>query len=242
MDAMFTDIHHHILWGLDDGPDTYEKMTRMLDAAAADGTRLIIATPHAAPGIEPFDLDTYRAALEQANAYCRCAGLPLEVRGGAEVFYTQSAVRMLRTGQIPTLADSGYVLVEWGENETEAAVADAIIRLQGEGFIPVMAHVERLRCFLRNPARLIALRASCVIRLQVNCGAVLRGPLTREYRFVRRLCREGMLDFVASDAHNVTGRPTRMRLAHEKLTQLCGQAGADALMVLNPAEIVMHKR
>ena len=40
----FTDLHHHILWGMDDGPKTPEQMHAMLEMAVRDGIERIAAT------------------------------------------------------------------------------------------------------------------------------------------------------------------------------------------------------
>lgn len=237
MNALFTDIHHHILYGLDDGPASALRMQRMLDAAAADGTGHIIATPHVSPGILPFHQEAYDRKLEEANAYCCRKGYSLRVLPGAEILFTQAAVRMLSEGKIPTLCGTRFVLVEWCSEEDEETVSASVRRLASAGFIPVMAHVDRLRCYQRRPEQLLELCNTNNIRLQVNCGAVLKHPLSPRHRLFRRLCKEGMLDYIASDAHNISDRPSRMSIAHEKITALYGKAYADRLMRSNPMEI-----
>ena len=49
-----TDIHSHLIWGVDDGAETKEQTFRLLDRAAADGIDRVICTPHITPGIQPF--------------------------------------------------------------------------------------------------------------------------------------------------------------------------------------------
>lgn len=56
MKKTFVDIHHHLLYGMDDGPKGIEEMEAMIEAAYSDGIRIIIATPHASPGVHPFDM------------------------------------------------------------------------------------------------------------------------------------------------------------------------------------------
>jgi tyrosine-protein phosphatase YwqE len=64
------DIHHHVLYGLDDGPPKKADMEKMLDTAWREGVRVIIATPHVSPGIAPFSLETIeqRAAEGRTTA------------------------------------------------------------------------------------------------------------------------------------------------------------------------------
>lgn len=71
----FVDIHHHLIYGLDDGPAAFQQMTGMLHAAHEDGIAAIIATPHAAPGVRPFDAALTERHLGEARAGSTWAGL-----------------------------------------------------------------------------------------------------------------------------------------------------------------------
>lgn len=49
----YTDIHTHILPGIDDGSKDWEMTENMLKAAVIQGVETIIATPHNYPGRTP---------------------------------------------------------------------------------------------------------------------------------------------------------------------------------------------
>lgn len=46
------DIHCHILWGVDDGPQSPEETEALLNLAKVEGITDIIATPHYTPYLE----------------------------------------------------------------------------------------------------------------------------------------------------------------------------------------------
>ena len=46
----YVDIHSHILYGVDDGPDNIETSIEMMKIAYDEGIRKIVATPHYHPG------------------------------------------------------------------------------------------------------------------------------------------------------------------------------------------------
>ena len=51
------DIHHHLVYGLDDGSQSMEQTIQMLELAYRNGVDCIVATPHAEPGRKPFYMD-----------------------------------------------------------------------------------------------------------------------------------------------------------------------------------------
>ena len=109
----FVDIHHHLLFGLDDGPAVKADMERMLAVAWQEGVREIIATPHIAPGIKPFSAEIIRRRTDEAQQACVALGLSLRILPGAEVLYTYQAKRYLAQKRVPTLADTDKLLVEF---------------------------------------------------------------------------------------------------------------------------------
>lgn len=216
----FIDLHQHVLWGLDDGPRTPDEMHNLLRADAKDGIRMIAATSHALPGIRPFDLDLYDARLREAQAYCDVNQLPIRLICGAEIRYTSSAVSMLLDKRIPTLGDSEYVLVEFWHSVDRKTFAQAIDSLFRNGFIPVVAHVERYALFYTEMNFVLSLKSDYEVYYQVNCDFLLQ-----HLNFFMRLRRQQMLklgifDLVSTDAHNTITRPPRMnevyKLFHSK--------------------------
>ena len=71
---------------------------KMLDAAAADGTSVIIATPHVKPGVRAFDREKYESGLAALNAYTAQMGYRLRILPGAEIKYTDATLRLLDEG------------------------------------------------------------------------------------------------------------------------------------------------
>ena len=109
----FVDIHHHLIYGMDDGAQTWEQTRQMLTSAWKNGIDRIIATPHAEPGMEPFPMEQLTRRIQKAQSWCDEQRMQMEILPGCEIFYTPQTVCMLREGLIPTLAGSNYVLVEF---------------------------------------------------------------------------------------------------------------------------------
>ena len=225
----FTDIHAHFIHNLDDGAQSLEMTREMLEKAYQDGVRTLFATPHVIPGVRPFDVESYRQRLEDARSWCAAQGYELTLHEGAEIMYTPVLLHYIRDRQLPTLAASAHVLLEFVPTISCAEMTNAITQLNRYGYRPILAHVERYDCLyrFRNAFRL---RKECDVQFQMNCGYLLEGQ-----GFFRENCTEswlehGLIDYIASDAHDTYGRSTHMRSAYTQLRYQFGKAYADRLM------------
>lgn len=225
----FVDIHHHIVFDWDDGPATFAQSCKMLDAAQQDGIRHLIATSHAEPGRVAFETDLYYDKIDALNQWCRQNGRAITVYPGAEILYTDAALRFLQGGAIPTLAGRHYVLVEFMPDVTYDRLFNAVRTLANGGYIPVLAHMERYMCLVKDYKRIAEMKALLDIRVQINCSTIIQAKRFATRRFVRTVLQEGLLDFVATDAHNLTTRPVCMRKCYEVLRQQVGDTYATLL-------------
>lgn len=214
-----TDIHQHLIWGMDDGAATPEITRRMLKDAAKQGIARIAATCHARPGLEPFDLGLYRERLARAQDYCKSHGLPVQIYPGAEIAWTYQTVSALRQHRLPALGNTDYVLLELWESISLKDAYHAARSLIGAGYCPVLAHVERCWSFLLMPKAAMRLREETGALFQVDTAAVLQPRNPLEKRFVHRMLDAQAIDAVATDAHGVHARPVNLRAAHDWLVQ-----------------------
>ncbi len=84
------DLHSHVLPGIDDGPDSIEGSLALARAAAAAGTRTLLATPHVSWRY-PNDASTIARLVDELNERLRTERIELEVRPGAEIAMTRLA-------------------------------------------------------------------------------------------------------------------------------------------------------
>ncbi|MCL1963774.1 MAG: hypothetical protein FWF69_01765 [Firmicutes bacterium] len=220
----FTDIHHHLMYGMDDGPATLQEAQAMVRAAGEDGIRKLVVTPHVAPGRARFE---YGLFLERLERLKDCAGREgVVLKPGAEIFFTEATVRHLRDQRVPTLADTRYVLVEFSPDIPYPEMLVAAESLLIGGYIPFLAHIERYQCLVSRPQRVLELKRQLSARCQINCSTVVQGRGFTVNRFCRKLLEDGLIDAVATDAHNVGSRPVMMSAAYRVLTKRFGLAYA----------------
>ena len=205
-------------------------MYAMLDKAAADGVGCIVATPHVTPGIEPFEREQYAFALERAREYCALRNLNMKIKSGAEILYTEQTARFLVEKQIPTMADTNLVLVEFFPDIRFENMEEAIRRLFANGYRVILAHIERYDCLVRNPARAVRLKEENDVLFQVNCSTIIEGKGFFVRRFINQMLQQRLIDAVASDAHGLNVRIVRMKQAWRILKYRCGAEYARKLL------------
>lgn len=234
---MLTDLHTHILPGLDDGAADLAEAIAMAQAAAADGIVRLAATPHNLR----LPSDAGRAELEAQAArlqeHLAARGIPLQVVAGAETALIPALPQQIDAGQVITLNRSRYLLVELPYMGLPARLEEIIFQVQVRGLVPILAHPERNADLLRRPERLRALVERGML-VQVT-AASLEGRFGRPaQRFARRLLAENLAHAIASDAHGPTDRPPRLAKARELAAEIVGPERATALVATTPAAIL----
>ncbi len=202
----YIDIHTHILPGIDDGAGDWEECLEMLVRSAECGVSAVIATPHYIPWEDCTDarhlVELCRKAMEKLYEK---HGISMDIYPGHEIYYSLEVIDKLKSGEALTLAGSRYVLVEFEPTVSYQLVYKAVKDFQDAHYIPILAHVERYQC-LRKTGRLKELKALGAL-FQMNIRTVQRGFFDANTRWAKKSLRQGMIDFLASDMHNMTNRP-----------------------------------
>ena len=234
---MFADLHHHLIYGIDDGAQTAEEMQKMLRRLSDNNISAVAATSHAEPGRQPFPLERYKKHLQEAQEWCDHEGLPLRIYEGAEIFYTDDTVRLLDEGQIPTIAGQRTVLVEFSPAVPYDHVYKAVRKLGNAGYLVIIAHAERYRC-LRKIEYVEELREEFGALIQINARTLIEpgGFMTR--RWLRKMMEEGYCDLAATDAHNTSSRPCMMQKCYEALSASWGEDKARQLCIETPRKLL----
>lgn len=236
----YCDIHNHSIYGVDDGADSPEKSIAMLRMAYEDGTRAIILTPHAhyrRGQATPAEIRE-KAMLLQEQVKDSCPGLRLYP--GNELYYDSSLPERIEAGEICCLADTGYVLVEFSTGEDFSYIKRALQELLCLGVVPILAHVERYSCLYEKESRVDEV-CDMGVYLQANAESVLGEGSKAAKKFVRRLLKHGMIQFIASDAHDTTHRTPRLSECFAYIRKKYGDEMAKACFQSNPERLIKNE-
>lgn len=225
---MMVDMHHHIVYGVDDGPRSLKDCQDMLVRAAEQGVSWICATSHCMPGYEPYDYNKYIARLQEEADWCFRQQLPVRLLAGAEVLYSDSVPDLLRNGEIPTLNGTRHVLLEFFPGEKWERLEGGVRAVGNAGFHVILAHCERYTA-LRTDDRLAYLKERYHVIAQMNCATVLERKGLFGDRWVKHALKDDLIDLVSSDSHGVHTRSCRMKECRDRLEKDFGQAKADRM-------------
>lgn len=225
---MFTDMHNHFVYGVDDGCQSREAMLSLLKALQTDRVTAVISTPHIIPGQQHFEMDDYLEHFAEAETLVRDNGLQLKLYTGNEILYTDNTPRYLREGRALTLAGSDSVLIEFMPGEKFERLCEAAQKILNAGYEPVYAHIERYVA-LADTKNVAELKQRYNIRMQVNSSTFVRRQGLIRRHWLKKLMHEELIDFVSTDTHDMPGREPCMRACHEILTRDYGAEAADWL-------------
>jgi len=228
------DIHSHILAGVDDGAKTLEESVAMARMAADCGTTDIVATPHA-DLVYPFDSEVIDQKIAELKAAC---GDVVRIHRGCDFhLHYDNIQEALENPRKFTINGHQYLLVEFSDLAVFRTTGEVFERMRLAGLVPVITHPERN---LLLQQRISSLRSwvadGCLI--QVTAQSFFGRFGKRARAFAAELMKQGLVHFVASDAHDCRDRPPRLDEAFRHIEKLYGRKRAERLCVHNPTAAV----
>lgn len=199
------DIHNHILYGIDDGPTILEESLEMARIISVLGIKQIIATPHYLPGLYETPYLEIKEKVEQFNKKLAQNKIPIEVYPGQEVRLTMEMIEQYKQGQIGTLNEKNYMLVELPYEKLKEEDYRVIEKLKDLGISPVIAHIERYSLKRDHREALTKLRSKgCYFQMNSDNLMGLNGFWMKKW--CQRLIKKQVIDVFASDAHSAIQR------------------------------------
>jgi protein-tyrosine phosphatase len=232
------DLHTHLLWDWDDGPDDKAQARAMCDIAEKDGIRAMAVTPHIYRLCRHGDdLDVFRARMVEFAG--EMAGVPIDFHWGAEVFVHPGVVAAVERFKF-TLDATNYVFLELPSDAVPPGASNLIYGLLAKGFVPIISHPERNRGFVERPELLYELvLMGCLAQVTAMS---LTGDFGKETRSAAGLFLvHNLVHIIASDAHSSYLRPPVLSGAVEAARKIAGGAKAEAMVTEIPQAILDNK-
>ena len=216
-----TDLHCHILPGMDDGAKDTAVSLELLRREYEDGVRNIAFTSHfnsERTTVEAFTAKR-QAAFEQLTAALEGQPMQFDFKLGAEVFFSPGLCEL--DTRALCMGDTAYLLLEFPTTHKPHFIRQTLYNLQQQGIVPLIAHIERYPYVLEDPTLLYDWVAAGAYA-QINVGALL------EPKLCKKLCKFiqwGLVHVISTDTHSPDKRPPRMAQGVQQLEKLLGRDG-----------------
>ena len=214
------DIHTHILFGLDDGPEFIESSIAMAKKFVESGTHRLFATPH---GYSPYfhaESDAIRTTLLAFQDHLQQSDIRLECQIGMEVRYHHSLIEHMLSGSALCLGGkmSGprFLLLELPTREWPKQLPDMIYELLIRDITPIIAHPERNLIAQQQP-RIVEESVQEGAWLQLTAGAITGAFGALCQKTAKRFATEGFAHLIASDAHDPINRAPGLTSAYQTI-------------------------
>ena len=231
------DLHCHILPSIDDGSDSLETSLKMAELAVADGIELIACTPHILPGkydnsvvgIE-HEFQLFKEELNKNN-------IPLNLTYASETHVMPDLLQKLRERTVPTFNQGRYFLLEFPHHCGLPHLESLVFNLLAAGYVPVIAHPERLR-WIDQGYEMFKRLVGNGAWMQVTAGS-LTGRFGKSAKYwADRLLDEGLIHILATDAHGLKNRAPRLYEGFAVAEKRLGTSEAIQLVKVRPQAIL----
>ena len=192
------DLHNHILYGIDDGSKDLISSIKLLKEMSNEGVEEIILTPHYIIGSE-YNADNNKKKRLLRDLKPRIKKMKLYI--GNEVFLDHGILDYIKSGEISTLNNSRYLLIEFPMNEKMNTADVHLENLIRAGIVPVIAHPERYHYYkLKDFEKFIEM--GCL--LQGNITSLINKYGKKSKNNLELLLKKDMIHLLGTDTHRTT--------------------------------------
>ena len=194
-------------------------------------------TPHILPGLYHNSGPLIRQATQQLQEVLDRQEIPLRLVTGADVHMAPDFVAGLRSGQLLTIADSRYVLVEPPHHTAPPQLEDFFFKLVVAGYVPVLTHPERLS-WVPSRYETIKRLVRAGVWMQVTAGSFAGAFGRGALYWGERMLDEGFVHLIATDAHDAEQRPPDLAAGRDLVAKRVGPEEAQRLVLTRPMGIL----
>lgn len=195
------DIHNHLLPGIDDGSKDINTSAEMLNAFEALGFKSTIPTPHIYKELYPNTPETIKNAFDLLKQYKGHENNIKINSYAAEYMVDEVFMKGLEDASPLLLLHDNYILLEINFFGQTTMLKSACFNLCQKDITPILAHPERYH-MIKDISEYQNLKNQGFY-FQLNALSLTGqyGPEVKQK--AEKLLKEGLYDFVATDAHSV---------------------------------------
>lgn len=212
--AIGTDVHSHLIPGIDDGAKTMDESIELIREQYALGIRKFITTPHIMSDYFKNTPEIILGGLEEVRSVLKVEKIDVEISAAAEYYIDDGFVRKLEREKLLTFGDN-YLLVEISYINCPDNLKDVIFNIQLNHYKVILAHPERYPYWYKKFDEYKQLRDSGVL-LQINFNSLSGYYGDGAKMIAEKLIDNDMVDLIGSDMHHTKHVEAMKRVCKEK--------------------------
>jgi len=216
-----TDLHSHLLPGIDDGVRTLDESLYIIEKLSQIGYQRLITTPHIMLHRYPNTKDSILQRLEYVQKAIYAKKIKIDIVASAEYYLDNHFLDLLAKDELLTFGNK-CILFETDYHEKPLMLEQAVFEMCSKGYTPILAHPERY-IYLRDDMELYYQLKDMGILFQVNLKSLrnTRSPLAKT---TKALSKAGLIDFIGSDIHRIKDVDEYVSLVHKPyMRKICNE-------------------
>lgn len=198
--AGYTDIHSHILFGIDDGAKTIDDSNTILKTLSNIGVERIITTPHISKHIWNNTPEIIKTKYSEICTDLSEITNKLSLSYAAEYLLDDDFMALAQQKALLTYKDA-HVLVEFSYYNAPINYLQLFFELQLLGYTPVLAHPERYNYF-HNQLEVFKQLHKMGVKLQLNLLSLVGYYGLEVQKMADQLLKNNLYTFTGSDLHH----------------------------------------
>ena len=226
------DIHNHIVYGVDDGSRNLDESIKMVELYKKAGFDQIIATSHYDKSRYTVDANEIKEKVSIINDEIEKRTLDFKVYPGHEIQVELDMIKKIKSGDLLTLNNSRYVLCELSFVNKPTFLKDLFYNLELEGYVPIIAHVERYP-YVENNIEWLEDFIKMGALIQINYSSI-----KSNYEITRELLERNMVHIIGTDSHQSEWRNPDIRAYKDEILKIVSEERFEILSTINPAKVI----
>lgn len=220
--VLTTDIHSHLLPGLDDGVATLEDAEQIIRNFKHFGYQHIITTPHVMSDAYRNTREGILASLETLREHLKDRDIGIRVSAAAEYYLDEALFKMVETNEPLLTFGEKYLLFETNFITEPFNLKEFIFLATTKGYKLILAHPERYLYLQNNLAKVQDLLDRGVL-MQMNISSITGYYSKPVQQMAFKLIDHGMIHWLGSDCHHfqhaqLMGKARGLRYFRKALT------------------------
>lgn len=215
LSVLHTDMHSHLIPGIDDGVETVEQSIAMIKGLMAFGYRRFITTPHILPGMYNNSAASIMPGLALVRQAIAAEGLGVTIEAAGEYYYDETFEEMAKEDDL-LMFGGKRILFELPNMHEPQMLRHTVFALTCRGITPVLAHVERYPYLYEKGLSDVEELVNMGVEMQVNIGTFtgIYGPQLQKAAY--QMIDAGLVSYLGSDLHGEKHLGYITRALHDK--------------------------